>query len=737
MIEKIGHYSMTNPASIFDEDAMTALELAGRTAAKCNEVVGKVNELDTKVERIRDVEMPAKVSDEVGAYISGGKFDQKIDQYMRGLNDRLDNLLGSVPEGGTSMDAEVIDGRTGGDGTAFANIGTAIREQAARAEFNASAPFIKNRYDAAQNTVGKYETSDYNEPLDNETMFLSGYIPVKADEHIAFYDGDGELFAVRFISFYNANKTRIVETAIRRDVQSVSNIPANAAYMRISHYTSDMPAQLLVIPYGSYSKELITDGMQLNDDYIPAKYKELRRSVAGLASENRIKTSEIVRGYYAASTDGQLYANDAYMTTGFIEIFPHETIAVFNSSMNIVNMRMFALYTDKKEFIAGNEYVEQLENPTDVSIYVRISLPASTNINEVMVESVDTKVFTAPDEVKPDVKTIESEGVNLPKYLTSSLGSRGARTMADIPHYLSSGVLTARLSGMVEGRFGFEGLYFLIDANNAIFVVINGQTAAGAIHPDYTVAFANAHLSISVQGKRWHASITDPTFTGELSGELDNPVNLGQPLNEVGATNITYNSAELRKPIWLVGDSYLAVDNPNRVYQRVVERVGNAGVAVFARSGADSPLMVAEVYKAMKLATPKLLIWTVGMNDQTREAYRNSCDIMIALCKREGVELILNKIPSIPTMSKVDINAYIEGTGQRYINSPAAVQDVYGNWYAAYLDTDGVHPTAAGADALAVQLIADVPEVAGFDKPAAAGGAAAAVAEYDGEVEDV
>lgn len=45
MIGKIPlHYSMTNPASAYDEEALTALELAGRTAQKVNECVDTVNE---------------------------------------------------------------------------------------------------------------------------------------------------------------------------------------------------------------------------------------------------------------------------------------------------------------------------------------------------------------------------------------------------------------------------------------------------------------------------------------------------------------------------------------------------------------------------------------------------------------------------------------------------------------------------------------------------------------------
>ena len=54
MIDKIHHYSMNNPASVYDEEAMTALELAARTAGKVNECVDAVNDGEQKNEEFRN-----------------------------------------------------------------------------------------------------------------------------------------------------------------------------------------------------------------------------------------------------------------------------------------------------------------------------------------------------------------------------------------------------------------------------------------------------------------------------------------------------------------------------------------------------------------------------------------------------------------------------------------------------------------------------------------------------------
>lgn len=147
MIDKLNtHYSMTNPASVYDEESLTALELAGRTTAKVNEVVDAQNELsenvtntlneqNTNIENIRTVTVPDDVSKEVQKQINNGTFDSEINKYsgdlqsqIHTLNSRVSNLS-SLDEGTTTGDAEIIDGRVGYDGYIYNSIGDAIRGQ--------------------------------------------------------------------------------------------------------------------------------------------------------------------------------------------------------------------------------------------------------------------------------------------------------------------------------------------------------------------------------------------------------------------------------------------------------------------------------------------------------------------------------------------------------------------------------------------------------------------------------
>lgn len=126
------HYSMCCPVSIYDEEATTALKLAGKTAKKVNELVEGFNTLETETNKHlaeQDADIPVQVANKVQEYVDGGQFDQAIDEYAGELEARLDNLVSKVPVGSTTMDAEVIDGRVGEDGKTYTNLGQAIREQ--------------------------------------------------------------------------------------------------------------------------------------------------------------------------------------------------------------------------------------------------------------------------------------------------------------------------------------------------------------------------------------------------------------------------------------------------------------------------------------------------------------------------------------------------------------------------------------------------------------------------------
>lgn len=77
MIEKLNHYSLTGPASVYDEEALTALELAGRTAQKVNEVIDLANNIPGLVEdKVTEMGETGELDSMLVEAIHSGKVDK-------------------------------------------------------------------------------------------------------------------------------------------------------------------------------------------------------------------------------------------------------------------------------------------------------------------------------------------------------------------------------------------------------------------------------------------------------------------------------------------------------------------------------------------------------------------------------------------------------------------------------------------------------------------------------------
>ena len=130
MLDFIKHFSIENHATIHDEEALTSLQLTARILGKLNKCIEAFNKLEKDTNdhlAQQDRDIPVKVDQAVTNYINAGMFDQAISVYLNYLNERVDSLLGSVTEGTTSLDAEVIDLRTDASGETHVNAGASIR----------------------------------------------------------------------------------------------------------------------------------------------------------------------------------------------------------------------------------------------------------------------------------------------------------------------------------------------------------------------------------------------------------------------------------------------------------------------------------------------------------------------------------------------------------------------------------------------------------------------------------
>jgi hypothetical protein len=167
--------------------------------------------------------------------------------------------------------------------------------------------------------------------------------------------------------------------------------------------------------------------------------------------------------------------------------------------------------------------------------------------------------------------------------------------------------------------------------------------------------------------------------------------------------------ADVRLPVWVFGDSYLGVAS-NR-WPGIMKDFGFFNVLFDGLSGADSDNMYKEIQRLLSISTPKYIVWCLGMNDSTDD-YKRIFDLVKQLCENAGVTMIATTIPTVPTRDKEVITNYVKSSGVRYIDMYSAVGATStGSWYEGMLSSDGVHPTELGAQALAMQVLTDFPEI--------------------------
>lgn len=291
---KINHYSLNNPASIYNEEALTSLELSARTAGLVNECVDNFNQLESNTvthldQQDKDIStminktMPAKVDAEVQERIDNGAFDRAIDEYAGNLENRVDNLLGAVTEGTTTMDAEIIDARTDGNGYQHKNLGSAVRKPLEM--YNKRFGCGANLLNVAEFTAGLYYSYSNGQPIVANDYSYSDFIPCKADTdyimrgtaHISIWDKDhkhlrGFVSQLAGITF---------------------NTGADASYIRVSVQQSNLPSAYLMegselIPFKKYvntvsnsvldddqfNRKKFTENLMNGDFIIPTEWEQ-------------------------------------------------------------------------------------------------------------------------------------------------------------------------------------------------------------------------------------------------------------------------------------------------------------------------------------------------------------------------------------------------------------------------------------------------------------------------------
>lgn len=142
-MNKITHFNMPeNTNKLYSEEARSSISLSVELANKMNEIIDKLNEIEKldlqwKQEqdgRVRGAivfmkdNLQNSIDDMMAMLKNEGFIDTRIKANISNLIERLDNLLGTVTAGTSTLDAEIIDARVDVNGNTYANVGQYMRE---------------------------------------------------------------------------------------------------------------------------------------------------------------------------------------------------------------------------------------------------------------------------------------------------------------------------------------------------------------------------------------------------------------------------------------------------------------------------------------------------------------------------------------------------------------------------------------------------------------------------------
>lgn len=183
---------------------------------------------------------------------------------------------------------------------------------------------------------------------------------------------------------------------------------------------------------------------------------------------------------------------------------------------------------------------------------------------------------------------------------------------------------------------------------------------------------------------------------------------------------------DYKKDIWLIQDSYGSWSNWGWAY--CIYQKGFDTFLIDSKGGAGSKFQLDILKKHLTYATPKFIVWAMGMNDKDLEnTYNNewkiTLDEVVNICKQKRIELILCTIPNVPNPNYLNTfkNRYIKELSKknRYtlIDFADAVQVNFESreWKDGLIQEDNIHPNATGGEVLSIRAVTDFPQLINGD----------------------
>lgn len=453
---------------------------------------------------------------------------------------------------------------------------------------------------------------------------------------------------------------------------------------------------------------------------------QLKDDLADLTAENeekktRMENPEHHAGYW---WDGE-HANDSYFYVK-LSVNAGDVICAINTlNNNIIAVRFVDAYSGAN----------------------RVGDASSTNITEYTVPAaVDTLYLSInTSEDTKDYIQIEITEITVIKSIIIPFNKNGIMTKTSS---LENGyVLTACKNFDVKKNQSYR-FYARFDTFDSLCVCHGYNTYGGSWievgATNITAYYYNG--SSAVQMGQWAHGLSISDFI-EVIVNVDNAQNLRAKVTVMSETGdfiqdnvpmggctggvsafgrqkmtdvyFSYSIGDLSTDVWLFGDSYTSLGDPNRWTHKLMD-YGYKNLLMSGFSGATSADQIKSFRNLISIGRPKYLVWALGMNDSDTDgavntSWKESFDEVSAWCNLNKIQFIACTIPNTPRVRNVEKNEIVRLSGYRYVDFAKAVnaEEVGSTWYPGMLSTDDVHPIELGAKVLANRFLVDVPEVMG------------------------
>ena len=297
------------------------------------------------------------------------------------LTSRMDSFT-TLPNGSTTGDAELIDGRIGRTGNIYNNIGDSIRNQTQNnfdeLENYATRNLTNNRFN--KNDILKYYALvDNGNVTANAKYFTSNYIDVSdLIGNTLYFNRTGNK------AFYNENK-EFISFSLYNQGSSIQ-VPLNAKYFRISinltfldiFCVSSNNILISKTPYYDYDFLEGKNGnkyinlKQMINQQIENLFNEFNNYGTRTRTDNMFNKNDVIIGYALYSDDYFPRKNDNYFVSNFIDVKNKEKVYI-----NYTGNHYF--YDENKNPISYGSY--EIKSPITVPAnakYFRISILLSS-----------------------------------------------------------------------------------------------------------------------------------------------------------------------------------------------------------------------------------------------------------------------------------------------------------------------------------------------------------------------